>query len=244
MREAGVHTSWLTPAPAVEEAVDAFVVAIFGSHRFRADLVTLAATIARPALWTALARTLVHLTAPGVPDVYQGDELWRFLLVDPDNRGDVDFGRRAALLADLERRPVDVALARDLVAYADDGRVKLHTIRAALALRRRAVEVFRGAYVPLDRGTGRLRHVVAFARTGGGRAAITLVPRLVFSLMDGRPDAPVGPEVWGDTALDLPPALARRRWTNVLTGAPVVTRGGGLRVADALATFPVALAWS
>jgi (1->4)-alpha-D-glucan 1-alpha-D-glucosylmutase len=243
-REAAVHTSWLAPAADWERALDHFVDAVVASPSFRADMRVLLGSIGRAGLWNALARTLVHLTAPGVPDLYQGDELWSFTLVDPDNRRDVDFARRAALLAALERRPVDVALAGGLLAEPEDGRVKLHTIRTALGLRRRAVDVYRGGYVALDRGQGALRHVIAFARTGARRAAITIVPRLPHALMQGRPEPPIGARVWRDTAVRLPPALRRRRWTNVLTGEHVDPIDGILRLADALAAFPVALCWS
>ncbi len=166
------------------------------------------------------------------------------MLVDPDNRRDVDFARRTAMLGALARRPVDLALAAELVARPEDGRVKMHTVRTALALRRRAVDVFRGGYVPLERGRPSLRHVLAFARTGSRRAALTIVPRLTFTLAGGRPDPPVGARVWRDTALVLPPTLARRRWTNVLTGARVDVVDGTLRLADVLGVFPVALCWS
>jgi (1->4)-alpha-D-glucan 1-alpha-D-glucosylmutase len=240
-REAGVHTSWLAPASTWEDALDRFVAAVCDLPAFRADMRALVASIGRAGLWTALARTLVHLTAPGVPDLYQGDELWSFTLVDPDNRRDVDFAARAAMLAALERRPVDTDVAAALLARPEDGRVKLHTIRTALALRRRAVDVFRGGYVALDRGQPSLRHVIAFARTAERRTAITIVPRLPYALMDGRPEPPVGARVWRDTALRLPAALRRRHWTNVLTGARVETADGMLRLADALAAFPVAL---
>jgi len=98
--------------------------------------------------------------------------------------------------------------------------------------------------VPLERGTPSLRHVVAFARTDGRRAAITIAPRLVWSLMRGRPGPPIGRPVWRDTALRLPPALAARRFVNVLTGEAVGAAGGQLALADALAESPVALLWS
>jgi (1->4)-alpha-D-glucan 1-alpha-D-glucosylmutase len=243
VREAGMRTSWLEPVPAFEETLEAFVTRVLASPAFRADADALVARIGLPGLWTALSRTLVQLTAPGVPDLYQGDEVWNFALVDPDNRRDVDFAARAAHLAWLERRPVDAALARTLLAAPEDGRVKLHVVRTALGLRRRVPDVFRGAYLPLDRGEGNRRHVFAFARTAGRAAAVAIVPRLVFTAMRGRPDAPVGPRPWRGVTLALPPGLARRRYTNVLTGERL-SATGSLEVADALATFPVALLWS
>lgn len=241
-REAALHTSWLEPNPPWEAARDAFVRAVLGSSAFRADTTSLVATIGYAGLWTALAQTLVHLTGPGVPDLYRGDELWRFALVDPDNRREPSFDRRAALLASLEREPIGVALVRALVARPEDGRIKLHVIRAALGLRRVAFDVFRGGYHPLERGAPSLRHVLAFARTAGRRAAITIVPRLVWSLARGR--APVGRPTWRDTVLTLPAPLGRRRFTNVVTGETVVPSGGELALADVFAHAPVALLWS
>ncbi|HJQ84976.1 MAG TPA: malto-oligosyltrehalose synthase, partial [Candidatus Binatia bacterium] len=238
-REAKVHTSWLDPEPQFEQAVDDFVVAILGAESpFVAELDAFARDeVVRPGLWTALARTLVHLTAPGVPDVYQGDELWSFTLTDPDNRRPVDFASRRALLAELELRPIDAALVRALVDRPEDGAAKLHVVRTALGLRRREPDLFAGGYEALVAEGERAAHVLAFARSQGERTAITVVPRLVLGL--GGRSAPVGSAVWGDTALRLPGALARRRFTNVLTGEP--WGGDPLPLASALGAFPAAL---
>jgi (1->4)-alpha-D-glucan 1-alpha-D-glucosylmutase len=185
--------------------------------------------IARPGLWTALARTLVHLTSPGVPDLYQGDELWTFALTDPDNRSPVDFARRRAAL-DAQ------ADARTLVAHPEDGRVKLHVVRTALALRRAHSAAFAAGYEPLEVRGAASRHAFAFARRGGGRVVVTIVPRLVRSLVQ-KGEPPVGATVWGDTAV----ALASGRFTNVLTGEAVTATNGSLAVAEACASFPAAL---
>jgi (1->4)-alpha-D-glucan 1-alpha-D-glucosylmutase len=233
-REAKVHTSWLRPHPAFEEAVDAFVAALLADEGFVADVAAAAGDIARPGLWNALARTLVHLTAPGVPDVYQGDETWCFTLTDPDNRRPVDFAAHAAMLAGLAARPVDEALAAELVAHVEDGRAKLHVVRTALALRRTAPALFAGAYDALATTGTSAGRVFAFARRAGGRMAVTIVPRLVASLGG----SPVG-DVWGDTACTLPAGTARL--VNALTGAAVAPEAGGVAVARALAAFPVAL---
>jgi (1->4)-alpha-D-glucan 1-alpha-D-glucosylmutase len=243
-REAGVRTTWLEPVPAFEAALDAFVVRAFASPTFRAEAAAMAAAIARSGLWTALSGTVVHLTAPGVPDLYQGDELWNFSVVDPDNRRDVDYAVRAERLAWLERRPVDAGLAQRLVAEPDDGRMKLHVIRSALGLRRRAPAVFRGAYVPLTAGHGALRRVFAFARVAGRSAAIVVVPRLVLGALHGRDEPPIGARTWGTASLTLPSALSRGRLTNVFTGERLDASRGVLPIAAALASFPVALLWS
>jgi (1->4)-alpha-D-glucan 1-alpha-D-glucosylmutase len=242
LREAAVDTSWLDPVPAVEEAVDAFVVAVFASWPFRDDLTALASTIARPALWTALARTLVHLTAPGIPDLYQGDELWRVLLVDPDNRGDVDCTPRhpaGRSRAPPRRRPSSRARSsRDRTTARE-----LHAIRVALG------SGATGRRLPRRLRPARSRHgpdaprrgVRAHRRHAG---AITVVKHgSPPSLMGVHPDARSAPAC-GATPRSAPTVLARRRWTNVLTSETLGARAGSLRVKDALAEFPVALLWS
>src|SRR5262249_12877524 len=150
------------------------------------------AEVARPGLWNALARTLVHLTAPGVPDLYQGDELWTCTLTDPDNRRPVDYAQRETLLADLEHRTPDAALAAELVERPEDGRIKLHVVRTALALRREHPEIFRGGYQSLAAGGGGATHVFAFVRRGARRVAVTIVPRLTVTLVGDPTGTPLG----------------------------------------------------
>jgi (1->4)-alpha-D-glucan 1-alpha-D-glucosylmutase len=229
VREAKVHTSWLDPDAEFEAAVDAFVQALFApaAQPFRDDVAALVGEIARPGLWTALARTLVHLTAPGVPDVYQGDELWNFALTDPDNRRPVDFARRRAL---LDARTADPDLARNLVSRAEDGRVKLHVVRTALAVRRAHPSL--SGYEPLAAHGTKARHVFGFVRHAGERTVVTIVPRLLLSLGD--------PSAWEDTVVD-GAGLGDISFTNILTGEAVGATRGTIHVADVLATFPVAL---
>jgi (1->4)-alpha-D-glucan 1-alpha-D-glucosylmutase len=172
-----------------------------------------------PGRINSLAQTLVKLTAPGVPDLYQGTELWSLTLVDPDNRAPVDYTLRRRLLDELEDTTPEAIWRR-----IDEGLPKLWTIRQALGLRRRRPELFgaQGDYRPLEARGARAGHVVAFARA---EAAITIVPRLVIGL--GRD--------WSDTALDVPDG----RWRNELTGESV--SGGPVGLAALLRRFPVAL---
>jgi (1->4)-alpha-D-glucan 1-alpha-D-glucosylmutase len=263
-REAKVHTSWLEANTAYEEALTAFAEALVpdGPSPFLEDVAAFVSGIARPGLWNALARTVVHLCAPGVPDLYQGDELWTFSLVDPDNRRPVDFDLRRRLLAELDadvgappaaeagagaRAPwADLGRLRELVTTPEDGRLKLHVTRAALHARRRRPRLFRGGgYVPLEAAGPAARHVLAFARLGAeGEAAVVAVPRLPRTLVGNGRDAPAG-GVWGDTRLALPPELARRSWTSALDGRAVDpgarTGGNGFRLAELLDPLPAAL---
>ena len=219
VREAKVHTSWTAPDEAYEAAVRQFVAAALADRAFCADLEAFIAPLIEPGRVTALAQTLIKLTAPGIPDLYQGSELWDLSLVDPDNRRPVDYDRRRALLAALEGAPPEQIWAR-----LDEGLPKLWLIRQALRLRRRRPEWFgaEGEYRSIDAVGAGAAHVVAFARA---QRAITLVPRLVLGITAG----------WGDTAVVLPNGT----WHNWLTGETL--DGGAVRLAELLRRFPVAL---
>jgi (1->4)-alpha-D-glucan 1-alpha-D-glucosylmutase len=252
-REAKLHTSWVEPDAGYEAALLDFVrlaLAPQVSGRFLTDVQHLVQRIARPGLWNALARTVIQLTAPGIPDIYHGDELWNFSLVDPDNRRPVDFDRRDRLLADLsaawEGSDSDrQSLLRELVATPADGRIKLHVVRRALAARRTARELFRaGDYEALQVRGAAANHVFAFARRLGRQAAITIVPRLALTLTGDPAVAPIG-RIWADTALTVPAPLRARRWSCALSGAEFGPAAGSapatLPVGDVLAAFPAAL---
>ena len=221
-KEAKAHTSWIDPDPGYDEALRLFVEGALADAAFQADLGNFVASLVEPGRVTSLAQVLVKLTAPGVPDTYQGSELWDLSLVDPDNRRPVDYDTRRRLLAELANLDAPAVWAR-----ADEGLPKLKVVREALHLRRRQSEALGagGAYTPLVARGDKAGHVVAFLR--GDRVA-TVVPRLVLGL---------GGE-WGDTTVELPPG----RWHNVLTGTSTGdVDGGPVLLADLLAAFPVAL---
>ncbi|HEX9374657.1 MAG TPA: malto-oligosyltrehalose synthase [Actinomycetota bacterium] len=240
-REAKVWTSWLAPDLAYERAVRGWLRAALGprNERFRRDLESFAERVSLPGAVNSLAGVVLRATAPGVPDVYQGAELWNLALVDPDNRRPVDFERRMGAVEELDRGLHDRrALARDLAATWPDGRVKLHVLREALRLRRAHPQLFaRGSYLPLE-VTGRRRaNALAFARRRGRSWAVAIVPRHVAGLARGG-RFPVRAASWPATVAHLP-AGAPERWTNVLTGEHVDAVRGGIRLADAFATLPV-----
>ena len=248
-REAKSHSSWINPNARYDETLARFVDAILDparSSRFLDDFTTFQARIAHFGALNSLAQTLVKITAPGVPDLYQGTELWDFSLVDPDNRRPVDWGQRRRLLAELQAATVAAAdratLAQELVKTREDGRVKMFLIREALALRARRRAVFeRGDYRPLEVHGAWAEHVCAFARVGEGGAALTVIPRLLARR--GPDTLPHGPGYWADTWLELPADLAGR-YTNVLTGESLQTTTAGavgLTLGAVLAAFPVAL---
>lgn len=249
LREGKEHSSWITVNTEYETAMSSFIQAVLApgeKNLFLADFVPLVQLIAHFGLLNSLAQTLIKVTSPGVPDIYQGCELWQFNLVDPDNRRPVDFARRQKLLAEVKAliaAPPEQWPQRlqPLLADMSDGRIKLYILWQSLALRERWPEVFRdGDYLPLAVHGSGAAHVCAFARRYGDRTLIALVPRLTVGLLSELPLLPLGPEVWGDTAIELPGKLADCQWTNVFTGE-VHTAASSLAVGRLLLCFPEAL---
>jgi (1->4)-alpha-D-glucan 1-alpha-D-glucosylmutase len=225
-KEAKVHTSWTDQNAGYDHALAAFVSAVLGDPVFVADLESFLAEhqVIERGRVTSLAQTALLLTCPGVPDLYQGTEVWDLSLVDPDNRRPVDYARRRDLLGDLAGAGPEAALDR-----ADDGGPKLWLIHRLLGHRRRHPAAYGpgSGYEPLRVHGPRARSVVAFARTGG---LAVVVPRLA------RPG-----ETWAGTAVELPGGT----WTDVLTGDAVTSDGAGgaasVGVASLLRRFPVAV---
>ncbi len=245
VREAKVRTSWTDPDEEYESALRTDIAALLDpvrSPRFLDELERFVRRIARPGFWNALARTVLHLASPGVPDLYQGDELWNLALVDPDNRRPVDFERRARLLDEVERgmcgdEEARDRFLRDMVADPEDGRLKLHVIRTALAARRERGAAFRSrSYVPLEASGRAGFRVVAFGRGDADERLIAVVPRRLGRHEGG----PTEPSLWDDTLLPLP-ADWPRRWCCALSGRSLVARPDGFPVAELFALLPVAL---
>ncbi|HUQ15612.1 MAG TPA: malto-oligosyltrehalose synthase [Gemmatimonadales bacterium] len=249
VREAKVRTTWTDPDESFEDGLRADVEALLApdrSPRFLDDLERFVARIARAGLWNALSRTALHLASPGVPDLYQGDELWTFALVDPDNRRPVSFEHRGRMLEEIEREAAGDAETRarflsELVGNPEDGRLKLHVIRAALAARKQRPAAFRSpTYIPLEavgRSAGR---VIAFGRGEGTERLLAVVPRfLAADVLSG--GAPTDFALWDGTDLPLPAGWPSR-WTCVLSGRSLQAEPQhGLRSADLFGILPVAL---
>jgi (1->4)-alpha-D-glucan 1-alpha-D-glucosylmutase len=247
VREAKVHTSWTEPDEAFEAALQAALDALLSparSPRFLDDLDRMVRQVGRAGLWNSLARTVLQLTAPGVPDLYQGDELWNFSLVDPDNRRAVDFDRRTRLLEEVEhgfaaepdRRHAFLA---ELVMQPLDGRLKLHTIRRLLSARREWAAVFlRGSYRPLYASGPGADFVVGFGREAGTQRAVILAPRLLAGRLAA--ESPSEAALWQDTLVELPAGWSGR-WTCALSGESVENDPrGGLRLSDVFRLLPAA----
>jgi (1->4)-alpha-D-glucan 1-alpha-D-glucosylmutase len=243
MKEAKRYTSWTNPNPEREAAALGFVDAILDPARsaaFLSDLQAFRGRVAPYGFFNSLTQTLIRLTAPGVPDTYQGSELWSFNLVDPDNRRPVDWALRRRLLEELQAASAaDLGrLARSLVDAMEDGRIKLFLTWRALTFRRRHREWFAtGDYRPLEVRGSLAEHVLAFSRGAG--AVVVVVPRLLARR--GVTGPPLGPSVWQNTTLAPAPVPMGTRLRNVFTGDTVVAGEAGLALAEVLASFPVAL---
>ncbi|MGH9255820.1 MAG: malto-oligosyltrehalose synthase [Vicinamibacterales bacterium] len=262
MREAKVFTNWLNPSHPHEQAMTRFVDGVLAPENtaFRDDFGRFHERIARYGLYNSLAQVALKIGAPGVPDFYQGTELWDFSLVDPDNRGPVDYTRRCALLQKLDaalEHDDAAALALRLATEPRDDRTKLFATSGLLRFRRAHLALFqRGGYYPLDVQGVRREHLFAFARTHGRQHVVVAVPRLIATLLPDAGAPPLGERVWGDTCIVLA-ADGPASYRHVLTqgcvrvrldereggdDGPVPGQGGRrvLRVADVLAHFPIA----
>ena len=218
-REAKQQTSWTANNKGFEEALNRFIEGTFDSPDFLEEMEEFVARVREPGRVNSLAQTLLKNTSPGVPDLYQGSELWDLSLVDPDNRRPVDYELRARLLGEIKHLTVD-----EIVARGDEGLTKLWTVHQSLMLRREHPEWFRqdAGYTPLAVRGRRQEHVIGYLR---GESVATIVPRLPLTVGNA----------WADTMVTLPAGS----WINRLSGEGY---GGGLLRVDALfAKFPVAL---
>jgi (1->4)-alpha-D-glucan 1-alpha-D-glucosylmutase len=244
LKEAKVHTSWITPNSEYEDAVMRFTRTILDpreSSAFLEDVNQLQKKIAIFGVFNSLSQTVLKLGSPGVADTYQGNELWDLSLVDPDNRRPVDFEARQReldwILSHSENRP---RLARALLGSLETGRIKLYISQRLLCLRRERPSLFVGAsYTPL-RGN---QHVAAFSRAADGHVLVIAAPVQIATLMRGTPAAPIGADVWRDELLPVP-GEPGRRYCDLFTGRELIpVESGGravLRLAALFGEFPVA----
>ena len=232
-REAKLRTSWASPQPEYEDGLTTFVTALLADPDFLARLGELHARISPSGAQNSVSAALLRLTAPGVPDTYQGTEGWNQSLVDPDNRRPVDYAELSRRVARLERRH-DLDVARTLLGRYHTGEIKTLVTWAALHARSAHPELYtHGAYRPIDAG----KYVVAFSREHGTDVAVTVAPRLTLTLTRGRTPWALG-EAWGTRQLTLPGAGT---YENVLTGERLRTRTPRVPLAKVLEDFPAAL---
>ncbi|HLG99588.1 MAG TPA: malto-oligosyltrehalose synthase [Bryobacteraceae bacterium] len=250
LHEAKIYSSWVNPNTEHDKAVDDFVRDILDDSRnsaFLDDFRQFQIPIARAGMWNSLSQVLLKIASPGVPDFYQGSEIWSFHLVDPDNRQPVDFEMRkrlaAKLRADAEADPAPLVCR--LMNQPCDGAIKMYVTRRALCFRRKHFDLFaEGAYVPLSVRGARAKHVVAFARTTGNRTVLALAARFFVRLCASHP-LPCGEEVWGNTTLLLPRRIAASRFRDVIAGSVIEAQSqddySTLPLAEIFARCPVAL---
>ena len=252
-REAKQHTSWMNPDAAYEAALTAFVRRLLvpgpASDRFLADFLPFQATIAHFGCLNSLNMLLLKLTAPGVPDIYQGCELWNFSLVDPDNRRPVDFACAREHLTTLQRNHphgADAEAVRRLYGARADGCIKLYLLWRGLQARKEFSAPLRhGRYVPLEVSGPAARHVVAFARVHEQQTLIIVATRLLYGLCRGDPMRANDPEGWMNTVVNLPWAWNEGVWHDALTGRNVLPtrlgRHAAINLAPLFDPLPLAL---
>jgi (1->4)-alpha-D-glucan 1-alpha-D-glucosylmutase len=251
VREAKTHSSWVAPDEAYERALQRFIGALLRERptsAFLTDLAPFAQQIADAGMWNSLSQTVLKLTSPGVPDTYQGTEIWDLSLVDPDNRRPVDFDLRTRHLAwlDEQARLPDGRrkLAERLVASARDGRIKLYITAEVLRLRRKFPELMTvGDYVPLAAHGECAEQLCAFVRRTREAVVAMVAPRLTTALVPELGMPPLGATVWRDTHVVLPDDLAGGSWQDLFSGQIHGASPGvrTLHLDQVLERFPVAL---
>ena len=257
LSEAKINLSWINPDPVYISAVHGFLDAILTPDRrgkktaFVRSLLELMQPLYLFGAINSLAQLVLKIASPGVPDFYQGTELWDLSLVDPDNRRPVDYPLRSGNLdrmIAMAKEDGPQAVCRDVLANLADGRVKLWTMHRALELRDGEQSIFsRGEYVPLKvSATGQQanqEHAIAFLRRdeSSGRSVLAAFPRFSYTLMQGKLNLPLG-EAWGNARLILAQSVATARYQNVFTGEILsADEDGGLALSAIFGSFPVAL---
>ncbi len=254
-KEAKVHTSWVNPNKEYDDAVQQFVARVLPddfNDPFLTDLQNFQRKVAFFGYFNSLAQVLLKITCPGVPDFYQGSELWDLSLVDPDNRRLVNYRRRHELLSDLQRRIGEMGedlcpLAAELLANMAEGHIKLYLICRVLHFRQSHEQLFsHGTYLSLEATGSKRDHVCAFARSMEDETILVVIPRLVVRLTGWTErQQPMGAAVWGTTRLLLPPSLAAPSYRNLFTGEVLTADSQdstfGLSLAATLGNFPVAV---
>lgn len=244
VREAKLHTAWLRPDTDYEEGFLEFVEKVLDpseSNQFLKEFLPFQKWVAGYGIFNSLSQVLLKYTAPGVPDTYQGTELWELSMVDPDNRRPVDYPQRMAFLKDIkEKAKIDnLALIEELLSTKEDGRIKLFLTHKLLQARKENLAVFqKGEYLPLEVKGAWKEHIMAFVRRFGNKSIITIVPRFFTSLVQPG-EYPFGESVWGDTQLQIPQGLPSH-WRDIIT-EQTISGSSELAIAQILQHFPVAL---
>ncbi len=249
LHEAKIHTSWINPNAAYEEAVTKFVERVLEptpENIFLQELRQFQGPIARAGMWNSVAQVLVKIASPGVPDFYQGNEIWAFDLVDPDNRRAVNYELRRQMLGNLrtqaERNPAE--LIDRLRENLCDGAIKMFITSQALRFRREHAELFsQGSYTGLAAEGSRARHVVGFSRATDNEMVLALTGRFFLRMCNSHAK-PIG-DVWGNTAVTLPKKAGHESFRNIFNGQTITARESDGRMVlplnEVFSQCPVAL---
>jgi (1->4)-alpha-D-glucan 1-alpha-D-glucosylmutase len=234
LHEAKINTSWIQPNEEWDAATRDFIAKVLDPsprNKFLPAFIPVAKDVARFGAVNSLSQTLLKLTSPGVPDIYQGNEIWDYSLVDPDNRRPVDYRRRREMLESLA-----TAHPRDLVRNWTDGRIKMFLTQRVLRFRREHVALFqRGEYLPLTPDGAFAECCVSFARRLGDEWIVVIAPRL-----SSRIGFPPIAEIWQDTTLEIPETLSLEHAHDLFTCRPVPAQDRRVKLADALSVLPFA----
>jgi (1->4)-alpha-D-glucan 1-alpha-D-glucosylmutase len=251
VREAKVTSSWVNPDPLYEEALVSFIEEVLEfspTNRFIQEFAPLQEKVSHYGMLNSLSQTVLKMTCPGVPDFYQGTELWDFSLVDPDNRRPVDYAVRMRILDEIRSRIADIGrigLLRELLRQKEDGRIKFFITRETLLFRREHKALFdSGQYLPLQTAGRLADNICAFARKHDTGSIVVAVPRLLTRVVSS-PELPLGEKVWNDTCVVLPCSGEGGVFRNIFTGekiAPTSTNEKALlRAAAVFGECPVAV---
>jgi len=251
-REAKVHTSWISPNTTYEDILINFIETILSNvrgNKFLKDFQAFQKKISYYGMFNSLSQTLIKITSPGIPDFYQGTELWDFSLVDPDNRRPVDYSKRTRMLEELKKREREISvleLARELIHNKEDGKIKLYLIYNVLNYRKTHRELFQnGDYSPISAIGEKADTICSFARKSGDSIVLVVAPRFFTRLIQQPEWLPLGKDVWKDSLVVIPFEEAGMRYRNIFTGETVTTMRHNestvLCVSEILAHFPVAL---
>ncbi len=248
-REAKEVTRWANTNLDYESALLTFVRAVLQrgpKNKFLVDFTEFQQRVARLGIFNSLSQCLLKMTSPGVPDIYQGNELLQFNLVDPDNRRPIDYDHRRHLIEKLPMASQPPQEFRDvLLTNMDNGLIKLYLTQKTLQARKKEALLFQeGGYTPLKVKGPKAQHICAFAREHEGRSVIVAVPRLCATLLGEDFESPCDEPLWGDTAVEIPFA-ERRCYQHAFTGACIpidqTEHGRFLPAAKLFQNFPVAL---
>jgi (1->4)-alpha-D-glucan 1-alpha-D-glucosylmutase len=243
VREAKVHTNWLKPDTDYEEAFISFIDEILktSKNQFLDEFLPFQKKVAYYGIFNSLSQALIKITSPGIPDLYQGTELWDLNLVDPDNRCPVDFEKRKRFLRDIKEKEREniLNLMNELISTKEDGGIELFLLYKALRERNEKKELFeKGDYTAIEVNGKYKDRIVAFGRNLENTWAITIAPRLLTSLIK-KGEYPLGRQIWGDTHIVLPEGFPSL-WKDAIT-AQTLEGEKTLTIGEILKHFPVAL---